>query len=151
MMVAPGLRDQDLARVDDHQLVAVDYFAGFIHGADAVGVAIEGDAQFGLGFAHFIDEGLEVFGDRRVGVMVREAAVHFEVHFGGVGVEALEEAVHHGTAGAVAGVDGDFDAAREVELGGDFVDVGSNTIGGRFAAFAAESDRPIPSCGGGPV
>ena len=76
------------------------------------------------------------FGGRGVGVMVGEAAVHFEEHFGGVGVELLEEAVHHGSAGAVAGVDDHLDAARKVELGGDFVDIGRDTIGGGFAALA---------------
>ena len=45
--------------------------------------------------------------------------------------------MHHRAAGAVAGVDHHFDAAREVELRGDFVDVGRNAIGGGFAAFAA--------------
>ncbi len=83
--------------------------------------------------------------------MVGEAAVHFEEHLGRVGVQPLEEPMHHGTAGAVAGIDHHFDAAREVELRGDFLDVGRDAIGGGFAAFAARRDRPIPSCGGGLV
>ncbi len=46
--------------------------------------------------------------------------------------------MHHGAAGAVAGIDHHFDAAREVELRGDFVNVGRNAIGSGLAAIATD-------------
>ena len=81
MNVAPGLRDKNLARIDDHQLVAVDYFAVFIHRADAVGIAVEGDSEIGAGLAHFGDEGFEIVGNGRIGMVIGEAAVHVEDTF----------------------------------------------------------------------
>ena len=44
-----GLAREDLAGVDNHQLVAVDDGAAFVDCADAVGVAIEGDAEVRAG------------------------------------------------------------------------------------------------------
>ena len=60
MKVAPGLRRQDFAGVKNHQLVAVEDGAALVDRADAVGVAVEGDAQIRAGFAHLGDQRLQV-------------------------------------------------------------------------------------------
>ncbi len=44
--------------------------------------------------------------------------------------------MHYRAAGAVAGVEHHLDAARIVELGGDFGDVGRHQVGRLLAAFA---------------
>ena len=134
----PRLACQDFAAVDDHQLIAPDDRAAVVHRADAVGVAVEGDAEVGLGLAHLVDQRLEVFGHGRVGMMIGEPAIHFEKHFGGIHVQVFEKAVHYRTARAVARVEDHADAARKVELRGDFRHVRGDRIRRGFRAFAGD-------------
>ncbi len=104
-------------------MIAVDHVAVLVDGADAIGVAIEGDAQLGARFADFGDQVRQVGGNRGIGMMVREMAVHVEEQLGGVDVELLEDAMHYGAGGAVSRVGHHFDAAIEMKLRGDLVDV----------------------------
>ncbi len=55
--------------------------AAVVHRADAVGVAIEGDAQVGPGLAHLGDQRLQILRHRRVGMVIGKAAVHLEDTF----------------------------------------------------------------------
>ena len=78
MKVAPGLRCKDFARVDQQQQIAVDHLALFIHRADAVRIAIEGQAKLSARFADFGDQLREICRNGGIGMMVREVAVHIE-------------------------------------------------------------------------
>ena len=78
MTVAPGLRDKNLAAVHDHQLIAVNHGAVVVHGADAIGIAIESDSQLRFVFLNRGHQLIQIRGHRRIRVMVGEAAVHIE-------------------------------------------------------------------------
>jgi hypothetical protein len=132
-----GFSAEDLAGVNDHQPVAVDHVALLVDRANAVGVAIEGDAQVGALFPHGGDQRVQVFDHGRVGMVIRKAAVHLEEQFGGLAIEPLEQAMHHRTARAVAGVDDHPNAPREMELRGDLIHVGLRDIRAFDAARTA--------------
>ena len=125
-----GLALQDLARVDEQQQIAVDDVAVFVDCADAVRVAVEGQAELGAGFADFGDQVREIGGDGGIGVMVREVAVHLEEQFGGVDVDLFKNAMDHRASRSVARVGDHFDAAIEVKLRRHFVHVGRDGVGG---------------------
>ena len=111
-----GLALQDFARVDQQQHVAVDDVAVFVDRADAVGVAIEGDAKLGAGFADFGDQVREIRGNGGIGMMVGKVAVHLEEQLGGVDVDLFENAMDDRAGRAVARVGDHLDAALEMEL-----------------------------------
>ena len=83
--------------------------AGLVHRADAVGVAVEGDAQLGAGPPDRLLQVLEVLGNGRIGVVVREGAVRLAEERRHLGAERLE------------GRDGDH-AADAVPAVGDHLD-----------------------------
>ncbi len=125
-----GLALQDFARIDQQQQVAIDDVALLVDSADAVGIAIEGQAKFGAGFADPGNQMGQICGDCRVGMMIRKMAVHLEEQLGGVDVELLENAMDYRAGGAVARVGHDFDAAIEMKLRCDLVDVRRHGVGG---------------------
>ena len=91
---------------------------------------------------------LSVGGDR-AGIEVQQVALAApllvqRVRAGEVGVKedpALQRAGR--PAGAVARVDDDFDAPREMELGGDLVDVGLGQIHAALAARTRQEVGPV--------
>ena len=83
--MAPGCSPENVAREDDHQLVAPEDRARAVDHADPVGVAVEGDAQVGAGFGHLPHQILQVLLPGRVGMVVGETAVHLAEHLGHVG------------------------------------------------------------------
>ena len=130
--------------------------------ADAVGVAVEGDAEVGARRAHALDELLHVLDDRRIGMVVREAAVGLAEERRDARAEPLVEGGRDGTAGAVPGVDDDGDRRGRAlpTLRGDVVLVGRDdgaTAGParrRAGTRRARSDRrsawicsPCSACG----
>src|SRR6266550_5230572 len=66
---------QNIARVDNEEIIAPDYLARVVDDADAVRVAVEGDADVGLILLHGGDEGLDVLWNSRIGVVIRECSV----------------------------------------------------------------------------
>lgn len=123
-----GLAREDFAAIDEHQHVAKDHLAFLIDGADAVRVTIEGHAEVRTVGLYRRDEVFEIFGQGRVGMVVWKAAVHVEEQFGDVAVELLKQTVQDGACGAVACVQNHLDAALELKVGRDFVDVGRDAV-----------------------
>jgi hypothetical protein len=70
---------QDIAREHDHQLVAPENAAARVDDADAIAVAVKGDAEFAAVVAHRLLELNEIFRNGRVGVMGREISVDFRI------------------------------------------------------------------------
>src|SRR5690606_9611965 len=66
---------QDVLRKDREELVAPDDAAKIVDDADAIAIAIETDAEAGVDALYRLDQILQIFRDRRIGVMVREIAV----------------------------------------------------------------------------
>ena len=66
---------------------------------------------------------LQIGGDGGIGMVVGEMAVHFEEQLGDFAVQPLEQAMHHGPGGAVAGIGDHLDAPLEIELRRDFVQI----------------------------
>jgi hypothetical protein len=74
-----GIARQDVGG-EQHQLaVGIDDLAVLGHHAEAVAVAIEGQAQFGVGLAQGAPQVFEVLRLGRIGVMVGEVAVDLAV------------------------------------------------------------------------
>ena len=67
---------EDVAGVNDQQLVAPEDAPPAVDDADAVGVAVQADAQVGPGLLHLGDQVLQVLDHGGVGMVVGEAAVH---------------------------------------------------------------------------
>ena len=78
-----------VAAEEDQELVAVEDLARLVHRADAVGVAIERDAELRAGPRAPRPAGREVLGHGRVGMMVREGAVRFAEERRHLGAERL--------------------------------------------------------------
>ena len=124
-----GFAGEDLAAEDEHQHVAINGLAVFVHRADTIGIAIEGNAQFRFVGAHGVLQMLEIGNDGGIGMMIREAAIHFEEQFDRLDVKLFKNAVNGGAGGAVAGIEDDFDAARQGgELRGYLFDVRSGGV-----------------------
>ena len=112
------------ARKDDHQLIAPDHATVFVNYADAVAVAVKGYRQVGLVFGNRINRKAHVFDDRRVGVMIRKAAVRFAEEFNHVAAHRLVKRSADHSAHAVAAVNDDLQTARpELDVRGDHVAV----------------------------
>ena len=56
MIVAPGIALEHVAGKQHQQLIAPENIALLVHGADAVGVAVVGDAQIGFLLFHLVDQ-----------------------------------------------------------------------------------------------
>ena len=134
-----GLAEQD------HQLVAPQDAAGGVDGAEAIGVAVERDAELGaLASRRVAIRSRDVLGLRRIGVVVREAAVELAVQRHDVEAEAAVQRDRGRPAGAVAGVDDDLEAARaEPQLRGRVVEVRADDVARvhRAASGAAPASR----------
>ncbi len=93
------------------QLVAPDDATRGVDDADAIGVAVERDADLGADLGDLLLEIGDVRLDRGIGVVVGEAAVGLAVQRGHVEAELAQQR-HGDAADAVAGVDDDLDPAR---------------------------------------
>ena len=94
-----------VAAEDDQQLIAVDDLAGLVHRADAVGVAVEGDAQLGTRPPDLGLEVAQVLGNRRIRMVIGECAVRLAEERRHFGAEPLEGGDGDQAPGAVAAVD----------------------------------------------
>ena len=127
--LAAGDARQYIGR-EEHQLaVRVDDFAVLGDDAEAVAVAVEGDADFGVGFTQGADDVFKIFRLRRVRVVVREIAVDFAEQRHDLATEALEQFRGDRTGDAVAAIHDDFHRPRQLDIADDLVDIGGADVG----------------------
>ena len=139
-----GVGAQDVAGEDDHELVAEEHAAAVVDGADAVGVAVEADAEVGLGFQHGVDELFLVLGDGGVGVMGGEGSVDGAVEDGVVAGEFLEEFFEDFAGGAVGVVPDDAElAVAAVPVLDEAVDVGFGDVDGFVGSRPSGRTSPV--------
>ena len=140
--VAPGRLLQDVAREQDHQLVAPDDAPLAVDDADAVGVAVERDAHLGAGLAAPARSVGDVLGDGGIGVVVGEAPVRLAVERArprSPGAQDRQRSARPPMPLPASTTT--LNAARpELDALGDVVDVG-----GRIVALS----RPCPARGAG--
>ena len=98
--------------------------------AEAVAIAIKGQPQFGIQRAHGGNQVLQVFGFGRVGMMVRELAVHVAKEFGDLAAQRAEQLRRHRPRHAVAAVDDDAHRAREAHIRSDARQIRGQHVGG---------------------
>ncbi len=96
---------EDAAREQREQAVTPDDLAGLVDDAQAIAVAVPGDADAGFLGLHPVDQRLQVLRHRGVGVMIGEAAVHLAEEGGGVQPELLHRGDTERSGRAVARVD----------------------------------------------
>ena len=104
--------------------VARDELAGVVDEEAAVGVAVEGDAEVGLLLQDFGHDELAVLGQKRVRLVVGEAAVGLEETGHRLDRQALEDRREHRSGHPVGGVDHDAQRphGRGVDEGQHLVD-----------------------------
>ena len=95
------------AAKEDHQLITPQDPTGAVDGADTIGVAVERDAQISAEMLDGEDQGAEVLGLSRIGVVVREATVEVAVEWQDVEAQLGVKGHRGGTSSAVAGIDDD--------------------------------------------
>ena len=94
-------------------------------------------------FAHFRHQVGEIRGYGGIGMVVREMAVHFEEQLGGVHVDLLENAMDHGAGRAIARIGDNLDAAIQMELRRNLVDVGRHGVGAAKLSAAGFEIRAL--------
>jgi len=133
----PGVAREDVA-CEEHDLpVRPDHVPIPGQYAQAVAVAIEGQAEFG---ARRLDDELEVlqvFGLARVGMVVREIAVDLRVQVDHLAAERTQDCRGARAGDAVAGVDDDPHRPRQPAVRGDAVRVLGDDVHRRDAPLAA--------------
>ncbi len=92
----PGLRDHR------HQLVAIDHFAMLVDNDDAIGVAIERDADIG---PHFLDLGAQRVRRGRAHLVVDVEAVRLDADREHFGAQLPQRNGRHLVGGAIGAVD----------------------------------------------
>ncbi len=109
---------QQVVGEEGEDLEGGDVLAGAVDGADAVGIAVHGDADEGAGAEDGIAEGCEVAVDGLRVVHAGEGGIDLAADLGEGGGAAGEEGGEVAGAGAVHGVDGDVaaDGAEGVEV-----------------------------------
>ena len=131
---------------EQHQeLVAVHHPPVFVHRADAIAVAVEGDPQL----AALADDGglevLERLDHRGIGVMVGKRPIRLRVQRDHVGAEPAQRVDRDETRHAVAAVHGDFHAAGErgVALHDRVAVGGEDARRARLAALGTRLDEVV--------
>ena len=105
------------------QAVRIDDLARLRHHTQAIAVAIEGQADVGVGPLHDADQVLQVGRVARIGMVVREGAVHFAVKRLDVGADGGKQVGRDAAGHAAAAVDDDLELAFDLDVAGDAVDV----------------------------
>ena len=110
MMVAPGWRLQHVARPQHQELVAPQDAALAVDRADAVAVAVEGDAEIAAALLHLGHELHEVLRHGRIGMVRREGAVDLLVQHEMLARQLVDDGTDRHADRAVA------DVPRDLEL-----------------------------------
>ena len=115
---------QDLARVDDKQIVTPDNLASIVDHANAIGVAIEGDANVGTIFLYRGDQILKVFWNCRIRVMIGKGSVALAEKVAWLDTESCEKPRHDERSCSVAAIENGLEIARQLaDTTSDVVDV----------------------------
>ena len=123
---------------EQHQLaVRVDDLAVLGDDAETVAVAVEGDADFGVGILERLDHVGQIFRFGRVWVVVGEVAVNLAIERHDFATQALEQLRCDRAGDAVAAIHDDLQRPCQLDVADDLVDVGGNDIGAALAALAA--------------
>ncbi len=129
-MISPPGHAREHVGGEEHQLaVGEDDLAVLGDDAEAVTVAIEGQADLGIGFLQRADHVLQVLGLRGVGVVVREISVDFAEQFDQFAAELFEQCRSDAAGNAVAAVHDDLHRAGELDVADDLRDVGFADVG----------------------
>jgi hypothetical protein len=91
--------------------------------AQAVAVAVEGQAQLGVGGVHGLDQVGQVLGLAGVGVVVGEVAVDLGVQVDHLAAQRAQDGRRGRTRDAVARIDHDLHRARQLAVADDAVAV----------------------------
>ena len=127
-----------------HQLaVWIDNVAVFGNHAQAVGIAVKCQADFGIAVFKLDDEVLQVFRFGRVRVVVREIAVHFAEKFGHFIAQTFVEFACKCAADTVARVNHDFHRAFELDVADDVVMVFAGDVFFGYAALFVGSNKTV--------
>ncbi len=108
-----------------------------VHDPDPVGVAVVADAEVGPRLQDLVLKVLHRLGKGRVGVVVRESAVHVAVKLDDLAAELPEDRDGHDTAGAVPGVHDDLELPGELHVPENIVPV--------FGDEVVRPAGPLPS------
>lgn len=82
---------KDVLRKEHHLTVGINDLARLRHDAEAVAVAVEGEAELDAVLENRLLEVLEIGGLGGIGMMVREGAVNVREEFGHLAAKGLEE------------------------------------------------------------
>jgi hypothetical protein len=96
---------------------------------EAVAVAVESEADFGVGGAQRADEVLQVLGFRRVRMVIREGAVDFAEQFDQFAAQRAKQFRGDAAGDAVAAVDDDLHRPRQRDVSGDAAKVRRAHVG----------------------
>ena len=120
---------------EQHELaIGEDDLAVLGHDAEPVAVAVESEAELGVAGFQRPDQLDQILGLRRIGMVVGEAPVHLAVELGHFAAQAPVEPRREHAGDAVAAVDREVHAPRELHVPGDALDIGVKHV--RFAALA---------------
>src|SRR5205814_1931089 len=124
-----------VARVQDEDAVSPDDLTVLVHHADAVGVAVERDADLGSVLLHGRDEVLEVLGDGRIRMVIWKRAIALAKKPATSDAQLLDELRRHERASAVTAIVHDTD--RPAQRTNALEDVGNIRLDDSFFAHAA--------------
>jgi hypothetical protein len=109
----PWLPAQHIAGEQHQQPVWPHDLAGFGDDPEAVGIAVESQAQFAIAILHVGDKRFEIVRIGRIGVVVGEVTVHLAIEFVDLASQGSVKAASHFATHAVAAVDGNLHGARQ--------------------------------------
>ena len=123
---------------EQHQLAVGENDGAVLHHhAQAVAVAVEGQAEFGVAGFQARDQVGEVLRLRGVGVVIGEIAVDLAEHFFDLAAECAVQGASEGARHAVAAVDDELHRPRELDVGDDARMVFGGDVVFAIAACAA--------------
>ena len=110
---------QHVGREQHQQPVRIDDLAGLGDHAEAVAIAIEGEAEIRVELLHHLDQGFEVARLARVRMVVGEVTVDIAEQRGDVGTDGLQHLRADLAGNAVAGIDHDFQTLANLDVAGN--------------------------------
>ena len=122
-MIAPGIAREHVAREQHQQAIREDHFAAGGDHAEAIAVAVEGEAEIGVHLLHRQDQVLQVVQVRRIRMMVREGAVDIAEQRHDFAAHAFEHRRRDRAGDAVAAIDHDLELVLDRHVAGDALDV----------------------------
>ena len=119
----PGITLQDIRRKQHELPVGENDAAIFGYYPQTISVAIEGQTQFAVIAGKSIDQVMQVFRLRGIGMMVGEIAIHFTKHFGNGTAQLAIQGSGKIPGHAIATIHGDIHGPRQFNIGSDACNV----------------------------